>query len=77
MGLARETASRYVTPSVRANGTVVCECGHPMNLWDYTSFPGGKRWQFYRCSWDADHVTHALPLRDNVCRPTGKATVQK
>lgn len=63
-------------PRVRADGTVVCECGAPMHLVDYTSYPGQKRWQFYRCSESDGHITHALPL-PKVCHPTGKATVQK
>lgn len=54
-------AVTYVVPSVEGD-SVVCECGAQMRLVNYVSYPGGKRWIFYKCVQQDTHITAALPL---------------
>ena len=51
----------YVLPDVAEDGTVRCECGSPMHLVNYVSFPDGHRWIFYMCDFHPEHITAALP----------------
>ena len=63
--MAKTTASDFrvtqVVPRV-VGDDVVCECGSLMRLVNYVSYPGQKRWMFYKCLAHDNHITAALPL---------------
>ena len=56
--------SRSVIPHVDGSGQVRCtRCGGSMSMVAYKAIPSGRRWWYWKCDLNHDHITAALPTK--------------